>query len=283
MLKLFSRTHANPATQLTEIFEGYELPTFPAIYLEALQLVRDEGAPTEKLSDLLAADPGLTVRLLHTVNSAAFGLRNRITSVHHAVSMLGRSHIESMLISLASHSALPSDPCDGFEPARFWKTAAQRGATAKALADCVNPAVRSECFTAGLLQDMAIPLLSARKGTPYSQLLDRWHSGDGELQVMERETFGWDHAQVATMICNEWSFPESIAEAIALHHGTDDPEIHQLPPVNLASLIPEVDQESAVEQLIEQAHSTLGLDRDQVRELIDDSFRHAEEIANQFV
>ena len=26
MLKLFSRTHANPATQLTEIFEGYELP-----------------------------------------------------------------------------------------------------------------------------------------------------------------------------------------------------------------------------------------------------------------
>ena len=99
---------------------------------------------------------------------------------------------------------------------------------------------------------------------------------------MERETFGWDHAQVATMICNEWSFPESIVEAIASHHGTDDPEIHQLPPINLASLIPEVDQESAVEQLIEQAHSTLGLDRDHVRELVDDSFRHAEEIASQF-
>ena len=282
MLKLFSRKKADPKTQLKEILDGYQLPTFPAIYLEALQQVRDEGSSTAKLADVLATDPGLTMRLLRTVNSAAFGLRSRIKSVHHAVSMLGRGHIESMLISLASHSALPADPCQGFQPERFWRTAARRAATARALADRVDPAQRSECFTAGLLQDMAIPMLCTQRGEPYTQLLEQWHNGHGELQVMELKEFGWDHAEVATLMCNEWGFPESIAEAIAGHHGSDDPEINQLPPVNLVALIPEVDEERGVEQLIEQAHATMGLDRDQVHELVEDSFRNAEEIAGQF-
>ena len=283
MLRLFARTKTDPATELKAILDGYELPTFPGIYLEALQQVRDEGSSTATLADLLSSDPGLTMRLLRTVNSAAFGMRSSIKSVHHAVSMLGRGHLESMLISLASHSALPSDPCAGFEPERFWKTAARRAGTARALADRVDPSVRSECFTAALLQDMAIPVLCDRKGRSYAPLIERWHNGDGELQVMEREEFGWDHAQVAALMCNEWGFPESIAEAIASHHGSDNPDVRQLPPVTLSGLIGEVDEERGVEELVEQAHATMGLDRDQVRELVHESFRSAEEIAEQFV
>ena len=118
MLKLFARKQVDPKAQLKEVFGGYSLPTFPAVYLEALQQIRDSDSTAATLADVLASDPGVTMRLLGTVNSAAFGLRSPVKSVHHAVSMLGRSHIESMLISLASHSALPADQCDGFEPDR---------------------------------------------------------------------------------------------------------------------------------------------------------------------
>ena len=46
MLKLFARKKTDPEAQLREILEGYELPTFPAIYLQALQQVRDsESSP----------------------------------------------------------------------------------------------------------------------------------------------------------------------------------------------------------------------------------------------
>ena len=77
-------------------------------------------------------------------------------------------------------------------------------------------------------------------------------------------------------------FPEAIAEAIASHHGSDDPDVRQLPPVNLSALIGEVDEERGVEELVERAHATMGLDHDQVRTLVDDCFRCAEEIAEQF-
>ena len=258
MLKLFARKPADAKAELKAVFDGYTLPTFPTVYLEALQLVRDTDASAGALADVLASDPGLTMRLLGTVNSAAFGLRSPIKSVHHAVSMLGRGHIESMLISLASHSSLPSAPCDGFEPER------------------------SECFTAALLSDMAVPVLCTRKGAPYTQVLQGWHEGQGELQEMERATFGWDHAQVAALMCDDWGFPTVIAEAIAAHHGSDDADVHELPPVNLAALIPEINGERGVAAVAEHAHDSMGMDTDEVRALVETSFLQAEEIAQQF-
>ena len=283
MLKLFARKDADPQTQLAEVFEGYALPTFPAIYLEALQQVRDSDSSTATLADTLALDPGLTMRLLGTVNSAAFGLRSPIKSVHHAVSMLGRGHIESMLISLATHSALPADPCGGFEPHRFWRAAARRATTARALADRVNPAECSECFTAGLLLDMAVPVLSARKGPGYAEILERWHAGEAELQEMEQAAFGWDHAQVASLMCREWGFPEVIAEAIASHHGSEAGDAPRLPAVNLAALIPEVDGDLAITTVADRAHDAIGIDVNDAVELVGNSFLQAEEIAEQFV
>ena len=143
MFKLFSRAKTDPETELKSILDGYELPTFPAVYMQALQQVRDTDSSASDLADVLSTDPGLTMRLLGTVNSAAYGLRSEIKSVHHAVSMLGRGHVESMLLSLASRSALPSRASAGFEPARFWKTAARRASTARALSACVNPSEQS--------------------------------------------------------------------------------------------------------------------------------------------
>ena len=282
MLKLFARKQVDPKAQLKEVFGGYSLPTFPAVYLEALQQIRDSDSTAATLADVLASDPGVTMRLLGTVNSAAFGLRSPVKSVHHAVSMLGRSHIESMLISLASHSALPADQCDGFEPDRFWLAAARRAATARALADRVNPAERSECFTAALLSDMAVPVLCTRKGPEYTRVLQRWYEGKGELPEMEHAAFGWDHAQVAALMCAEWGFPEVIAEAIASHHGTSDADVHALPPVNLAALIPEVDGDRGIVAVAERAHDVMGMDTDAVRALVENSFLQAEEIAEQF-
>lgn len=283
MFKLFTRTATvDPEAELKAILDGYELPTFPAIYLEALQQVRDESASTAALADTLATDPGLTMRLLRTVNSAAFGLRSEVTSVHHAVSLLGRASVESMLLSLASHAALPTDPHPGFEPARFWRTAARRAAMARALADCSDPSERSECFTAALLQDMALPMLATRFGDRYSDLLQRWHEGDGELQLMERDTFGWDHTRVGLLMCAEWDFPESIAEAIAAHHGSDSPDLHALTPVTLVARIREVDEASDLDPLVDDIRTTMGLEPDRVRTLIDESFTNAEEIAQQF-
>ena len=147
----------------------------------------------------------------------------------------------------------------------------------------MNPAECSECFTAGLLLDMAVPVLSARKGPGYAEILERWHAGEAELQEMEQAAFGWDHAQVASLMCREWGFPEVIAEAIASHHGSEAGDAPRLPAVNLAALIPEVDGDLAITTVADRAHDAIGIDVNDAVELVGNSFLQAEEIAEQFV
>ena len=57
MLKLFARKKTDPESQLREILDGYELPMFPAIYLEALQQLRDTESSLGALADVPQPTP----------------------------------------------------------------------------------------------------------------------------------------------------------------------------------------------------------------------------------
>ena len=101
MLRLLRRAKPDPGKELKAILGEVQLPTFPMIVTHALEKVRATESSTSEIADLVASDPGLSVGLLGTVNSAAFALRHRVRNIHHAVSLLGRNQLESLLISMA--------------------------------------------------------------------------------------------------------------------------------------------------------------------------------------
>jgi HD-like signal output (HDOD) protein len=280
-LHILTRRATHPAQELQAVLGDYELPSFPALLLKALEKVRDDEASDADIASLVSADPGFSVRLLTTVNSAAFSLMHKVSNVDHAVSLLGRGELESLLISIAVRQVLPCHEGADFDVRRFWHTATRRAATAKGLADRIDPSTRSESFTAGLLQDMAIPVLMRCRAHDYGPVLACWHSGGGNLATLERETFAWDHAMVAKWMCDKWQFPERIAQAIGAHHGTGGDEMATLPAVSLVALLGE-EEDVGVEQLIESAYSDYGLAREQTAELVASRFASADEIARMF-
>lgn len=281
MLKLFKRKASDPKEELRAVLGDYDLPCFPAIIMSALERIRDNEASLASIADLMSSDPGLSVRLIGTVNSAAFGLRHTVRNIHHAASLLGRNQLESMLISLAVGETLPDEEATGYDMGRFWTTSAQRATTARALAGLLDPSTASECFTAGLLQDLAIPILIQGKGDEYVRLLEQWHEGGGNLAELEQVAFGWTHAWVAEWMCQEWSFPEHLSDSIGAHHGGGEGE-GGLPAVNLVSALREVDREAGISRLVEEAQEKHGIPGDTTVRLIEESFSAAEEIARMF-
>ena len=284
MLNIFKKKQIDPKEQMKAVLGEYQLQSFPVIVMNALEKVRDADASNPEISELVATDPGLSVRLLTTVNSAAYALRHKVSNVDHAVSLMGRGELESVLISMAVHEVMPADNIPGFDAHRFWGAAARRAALARGLADLIDPSSRSESFTAALLQDMAIPILAQQRADDYAPVLERWHANGADLAALEREAFGWDHATVAMWMCDDWGFPDRIAEAIGAHHGTVDDELVALPAVSLVSVLREQDDAtSGVEQLVENACGNYNLPEEQVIELVDSSFAAAEDISRMFV
>ncbi len=283
MLKLFKlNRRPNADDELRAVIDEHELPTFPAVVMQALQMLRDDRASTPAIGELISQDPGLSARLLQTVNSAAFAVKHRVRNVPHAVSLLGRSQVESMLISLAVGDALPREPAPGYDRLRFWHAAAHRAATAGALAEIIDPSRRSESFTAALLQDMALPLLAHRQGRQYGRILEQWHHGTEDLARLERECFPWDHAEVAALLSAELKLPELLGHAIGSHHGTGDPDWAELPAVRLVSLLREVNEDPGIELLIETAHESYHVARDAAAAAVEQSREAAGEIAALF-
>ncbi len=246
MFAALKRMFVDPRQELVKVLGDQELPSFPAVHMRVLKMLRDPKIHMKLVAGQVAADPALSVKVLRTVNSAAFGLRRPVQDVQHAMTLIGRSSMEGLVLGLAVRTATPQTPVPGYNPQRFWRAAARRAAIAKSLADALEPRVRMVSFTAGMLQDMALPLLAHRK-EDYSPLLRDWHSGGGELEAMEQDHFGWTHAEVGHWLAADWDFPEQLGSAIGRHHASEEAP----GPVHLVSLLSE--QGAGRDALIEAA------------------------------
>jgi EAL and modified HD-GYP domain-containing signal transduction protein len=67
--------------------------------LELMSLLSDDPVDQAAVIGLVAADPMLTVRVLHLVNSSAFGLPREIDSVRQAVVLVGPHHLSALAVS----------------------------------------------------------------------------------------------------------------------------------------------------------------------------------------
>jgi HD-like signal output (HDOD) protein len=242
MFSFFTKKNEDPAKALREAFGSYTLPSFSKADLELMRRIREPDIQASEIAEIVELDPGLSVKLLSLVNSAAFAPRHEVVSLSMAVALVGLSQLESLVMSATLKKGIPRCEDENLSAAAFWTTAAFRGVLARDIARLLCPAQSAECFTAGFLQDMAVPFLINQRGAEYGSIVSNWHAGEAELSEAERELFGWDHAQVATWIAQDWDLPESLASAIGGHHATDDDAYDCPLPVTLVANLSDTDE-----------------------------------------
>ncbi|MEM7276434.1 MAG: HDOD domain-containing protein, partial [Actinomycetota bacterium] len=201
-------------------------------------------------------------------------------SVDQAVAVAGFGAVESMVLSVGVTTALPSAPVDGFDNRRFWWAASRRATVARAFALELHPVTASLSFTAGLLQDMAVPMLAAAR-PDYGAVLTEWHAGGGDLHELERSKFGWSHDLVADWLCAAWELPEALSAAISAHHDQDDDAIPAA--VRLVAPFREVEHLQALDLVVARASEGYGMDPDRVVALILEAEAEAGQVAAMFV
>ena len=274
----FLRRKVDPKTELLKVLGGATLPSFSAVAVKALRLIRTEESSMSAVGETVMVDPGLSARLLKIVNSAGHGLKRPVNSVAHAAAMLGRAQVESVLLSVAVGEALPRVEAPEYNPKQFWLLAAQRASISRAFAKTLHPSTQQISYTAGLLQDMAIPLLVKTNGSAYTAVLTTWREQGGDLAALERKAFGWDHAEVASWMCAQWRFPELIAEGISGHHECTS----SLPAVTLAAHLGADPTSDGAEALMAAAQAQHGIAPERSRELLEQATAEAGEVASLF-
>lgn len=131
------------------IVEGRKLDASTQGLLRLIKLVADE-VDEARLDEAFRAEPALVINLLRLTNSVGVGARARITSVRHALTMLGRRQLQRWLqLLLFCHGAnvdLAHNP--------LLQLAALRGRFMELLVDKLHPGqrdLRDPAFITGLM------------------------------------------------------------------------------------------------------------------------------------
>lgn len=77
-----------------KIIEKNEIKGFKLNYLRLLQEINHGDISYTRLDEIIKQDVSLTFKLLKYINSAAFGLRNEIESIKHALALLGTTQVK---------------------------------------------------------------------------------------------------------------------------------------------------------------------------------------------
>jgi EAL and modified HD-GYP domain-containing signal transduction protein len=173
-----------------EIVQGREIPTSVSSSLGDIAVLSRADATFEEIEAIVTRDPGLTLRLLRLLNSAAYSLRRRIGSVHDAVTMLGARTVRQWAMMLVL-GGIQAD-CDELVP-----TALSRAHTLQRLAER-RDGDPDLAFSVGLLS-----VADALLGVPMADALEGLPLDDAVVDALVRRA-GPDGAALTAVLDYEW-------------------------------------------------------------------------------
>lgn len=209
---------ANEREELGQLFAGLSVPALPQVTTRLLAMLRNEELAPATLAEVISCDPGICTKILRLVNSASLGLTQEIGDVRLAVSLLGVSRIQSLVLGISVVDSLPQGG-PMLDQEDFWRASLQRAAFAETLAGRIDHDHAGEAFTGALLQDMAQPVLLTQWEQEYAPVFRAARDSRRELVQIEAEKLSWTHAHAAAWMARHWGLPESLASALELHHA----------------------------------------------------------------
>jgi HD-like signal output (HDOD) protein len=75
------------------------LPTIPAIIVALNETIADPESSAFDVSEIISRDPPTATKVLRLANSAYYGLRNEVSTINHAVTMLGFNIIRNLVLT----------------------------------------------------------------------------------------------------------------------------------------------------------------------------------------
>ncbi|MCC7203883.1 MAG: GGDEF domain-containing protein [Phycisphaeraceae bacterium] len=209
------------AALLDRVLKSPRLPTLPAIAVEVIQLVQNDEVSVKQIAETISHDPALSGKILKTVNSSFYGQAYEISTISHALVILGLSSVKTLALSFSLVSNLQMSDHSGFDHMKYWKRSLYSAAGARELARRMNLPQQEEAFLGGLLSDLGMLALNQTLGQEYRDIVHEAAGDHMKLRQLEREKLETDHAEVGAALGQHWHLPQVLVEPIRHHEAPD--------------------------------------------------------------
>ncbi len=222
-----------------------DIPSLPEVVDKLLLILNQSNTPASEVARLIAYDPGLTSKVLRMVNAAAFGFQRQISSIQHAVMILGFTTVRGLVLSASIFKLLEGQSYPGgLNHEQFWKHSMSTAVAARMLADALNIPEVDDVFSAAMLHDIGKVALDVYFSKDYAPILALARANNLPMHglifiSLEKKIMGITHSDIGNAIAAKWKLPTTITEVITCHHYPES-AVHCPALVHLVALADEM-------------------------------------------
>ncbi len=219
------------ATELeTLILKSCDLPTMPAIAGRVVSLLADENTTAEALNKTISVDQALAARVLKIANSSFYGCRRAINTISQAIVVIGFQTLSNVVFAASTKDVYKRF---GLAEKMLHDHSVGSAMAAHHLEKVSGLKKGEEVFTAGLLHDIGRVVMNNTDPDRYSQVMATVYNEGRDAVEVEREIFGFTHAEVGGLVLRKWNFSPELEHVVTYHHDIakldpSDPYVRRL-------------------------------------------------------
>jgi putative nucleotidyltransferase with HDIG domain len=197
-----------------------KMPTLSPLTHKIVQVANDRRSSAQDLTDVIQLDPVLTAKVIKMVNSAYFGLPQKVKSLKQTIVMLGINTVKNVALSSSFAGNVRIKEKTKLSANDFWQHSLGVAVASKMIAKelGVDPKFLEEYFIAGLIHDIGKVLINNFFTDEMDQILEISSEKKASIIDIERQVLKLTHEEIGIAIGKKWNFESALLFAVGKHH-----------------------------------------------------------------
>ncbi|MBI4244364.1 MAG: HDOD domain-containing protein [Planctomycetes bacterium] len=197
-----------------------DIPTLPQVYTQVQGFLENPKSSAKNIAETIQSDPAIASKVLKIANSPFYGFPQRITTITHAIVVLGFSSIKNIVLSCSVVELFKSvGETEMFDYKGFWKHCVATGAFSKIIGKNAGIANLEEVFLAGLLHDLGKIVIFKYFPDEAKKINKIIAGGKKTIGQAEKEALGFSHTEISTWLYEKWNLSRLFIEVAMCHHN----------------------------------------------------------------
>jgi HD-like signal output (HDOD) protein len=217
-----------PVPILKNIENISSIPTLPTVIERLTRLLQNPKTSAEEVGKAITTDQALASKVLKLVNSAFYGFPGRISTITHAIVILGFSTVKNVVLTASIFDAFRNkgDGSTGFNLEDFWMHSIACGAASLSIAKQIGSNEKEECFIAGLIHDLGKLILCQYLPNEFNHALQHCSENNQLFYESEKKLFDSTHQEIGGFLTERWNLPANLQNAVKYHHNPSSVHEH---------------------------------------------------------
>ena len=199
------------------------LPALSGVIANVLNAVMDETSARD-LAAIIEKDSSVTARILKVINSAYYGLSGHVSTVSHAVPLLGVQVVKNIVLTFSVLDVFEETAAGGAEFRKLWEHSFATAVASRLIAGKLEYPDVEEALVAGLLHDIGTLVLAKHEPEDWRAIVREAEEKNECVADVEQRTLGVTHAELGALLAEKWQLPEILVIPVRYHHHDAPPD-----------------------------------------------------------